>query len=138
MEVNPARLINIPTITDVRGNLSVIDGLDCIPFTIKRVYFIHNVPGGEERGGHAHKTMDQFLVATSGSFDVRINQPNGLSYFTLNRADQGLLIPSGCWRDLYNFSSGAVCTSLVSTHYDPGDYIRSVDELNAFWIGGNN
>ncbi|MEZ4802157.1 MAG: FdtA/QdtA family cupin domain-containing protein [Gelidibacter sp.] len=118
------KLINIPKIEDRRGNLSVIEK-ECIPFAIKRVYYLYDVPSGAYRGGHAHKDQLEFLIALSGSFEVVLTDGKNKQKMMLNRPDQGLLIPTGIWRELENFSSGAVCLVLASDEYDETDYIRN-------------
>lgn len=117
------KLINIPKINDVRGNLAVIEG-DCIPFEMKRVYYLFDVPSDAYRGGHAHKEQLEFLVALSGSFEVILNDGKSKQKIMLNKADKGLLIPTGVWRELENFSSGAVCLVIASGEFDEDDYIR--------------
>jgi len=126
-------LIDIPRITDEdgRGSLSVVEK-DIIPFPIKRVYYLYDVPSDASRGGHAHRELKQFLIALSGSFDVVLDDGENRRTFTLNRPYRGLLIPSGIWRELENFSAGAVCLSLVSDHYDEADYIRDYKEFRLF------
>lgn len=128
-----ATVLSIPKISDPdgRGNLSVIEK-DTIPFVIKRVYYLYDVPSTSTRGGHAHKTLQQFLIALSGSFDVVLDNGKERISITLNRPDRGLLIPNGIWRELENFSSGAVCLSLVSAEYDENDYIREYEEYLNF------
>lgn len=121
-------IIDIPKIEDPRGNLSVIEK-DVIPFDIKRVYYLYDVPAGAERGGHAHKQVQEFLVAISGSFDVILNDDRGEQVVTLNRPYRGLLITTGIWRELKNFSSGAVCLVVASDVYSEEDYIREFDEF---------
>lgn len=121
-------LIDIPKIEDPRGNLSVIEK-DVVPFAIKRVYYLYDVPAGAERGGHAHKHTYEFLVAISGSFDVILNDGTAEKTVTLNRPYRGLLISTGTWRELKNFSSGAVCLVVSSDVYDEEDYIRDFDEF---------
>lgn len=116
---------------DGRGNLSVIEK-DVLPFEIKRVYYLYDVPSDSSRGGHAHKELKQFLIALSGSFDVVLDNGKTRRSITLNRPNKGLLIPSGVWRELENFSAGAVCLSLVSAEYDEADYIRNYDEFKTF------
>ena len=120
------KLIQIPKIEEPRGNLSVIEN-DCIPFVMKRVYYLYDVPSGAERGGHAHKNLQQFLIALSGSFDVVLHNGKEQKTVTLNKPYVGLLIESGTWRELNNFSSGAVCLVLASEVYLEEDYIRDFD-----------
>lgn len=121
-------LISLPKIEDQRGNLSVIES-DIIPFEIKRVYYLYDVPSGSERGGHAHKDLLEFLVALSGSFDVILNDGISETTVTLNKPNIGLLIPTGVWRELNNFSSGSVCLVVASDVYIEDDYIRDFDEF---------
>ena len=126
-------LQEIPKISDPdgRGNLSVIEK-DVLPFKIKRVYYLYDVPSDSSRGGHAHKQLRQFLIALSGSFDVVLDNGKQRRTITLNRPNKGLLIPSGVWRELENFSAGAVCLSLVSEVYQEEDYIRDYDVFTSF------
>ncbi|RYJ38491.1 sugar 3,4-ketoisomerase [Flavobacterium anhuiense] len=130
MEINNngIQIIPIPKIEERRGNLSVIEN-DTIPFDIKRVYYLYDVPTGSERGGHAHKDLQQFLVALSGSFDVVINDGKEETIITLNKPYEGLLIKSGIWRELRNFSSGSICLVVASEVYIEEDYIRDFDEF---------
>lgn len=120
--------IDIPKIHEVKGNLSVIEG-NTIPFEIKRVYYLYDVPSGAERGGHAHKNLRQFLIALSGSFDVVLDDGNTRKIITLNKPNIGLLIPIGIWRELENFSSGSVCLVLASAIFDEDDYIRDYKDF---------
>lgn len=129
--MNKISLINLPKIEDPRGNLSVIEK-DVIPFEIKRVYYLYDVPSGAERGGHAHKNLQQFLIALSGSFDVILNDGKTEKMVTLNKPNQGLLIETGIWRELKNFSSGAVCLVIASDVFDENDYIRDFEEFVSF------
>lgn len=122
------QIISIPKIEERRGNLSVIEN-DTIPFDIKRVYYLYDVPTGSERGGHAHKNLQQFLVALSGSFDVVLNDGKEEQIITLNKPFEGLLINSGIWRELRNFSSGSICLVVASEVYIEEDYIRDFDEF---------
>lgn len=128
IDLDKIALIEIRKISDPdgRGNLSVIEK-DVLPFVIKRVYYLYDVPSSSSRGGHAHKKLQQFLIAVSGSFDVVLDNGTQRRNITLNRPDRGLLIPNGIWRELEHFSSGAVCLSLVSAEYDEDDYIRDYD-----------
>lgn len=122
------QLIPIPKIEERRGNLSVIEN-DTIPFGIKRVYYLYDVPSGAERGGHAHKNLRQFLVALSGSFDVVLHDGKEEKIVTLNKPYEGLLINSGIWRALQNFSSGSVCLVVASEVYIEEEYIRDFEEF---------
>lgn len=130
MSIDNCILLNIPKISDPdgRGNLSVIEN-EVLPFEIKRVYYLYDVPSGSTRGGHAHKELQQFLIALSGSFTVVLDDGTTRKTVTLNRPDQGLLITTGVWRELENFSSGAVCLSLVSDVYKESDYIRDYKDF---------
>jgi dTDP-4-dehydrorhamnose 3,5-epimerase-like enzyme len=123
-----SKRIKIPKIEDTRGNLSVIEK-DVIPFEIKRVYYLYDVPAGAERGGHAHKEQKEFLVALSGSFDVILNDGESEKVVTLNKPFEGLLINEGIWRELKNFSSGSVCLVLASEVFEEADYIRDFKEF---------
>lgn len=111
------------------GNLSVVENGATVPFDVKRVYYLYDVPGGESRGGHAHKELYQLIVAVSGSFNVTLDDGNVRRTFTLNRPYQGLLVVPGIWRTLDDFSSGSVCLVLASELYNPNDYIREYDKF---------
>jgi dTDP-4-dehydrorhamnose 3,5-epimerase-like enzyme len=112
-----------------KGDISVVENGETVPFDVKRVYYLYDVPGGVERGGHAHKALSQFIVAVSGAFTVTLNDGKAKRSFTLNRPYQGLLVKPGIWRDLSDFSSGSVCLVLASEKYDASDYIRDFDEF---------
>lgn len=114
---------------NAQGNISVVENGTTVPFDVKRVYYLYDVPGGESRGGHAHKKLQQFIIAASGSFDVILDDGDLKRTFTLNRPYQGLLIVPGIWREINNFSSGSVCLVLASTRYDEFDYIRDYKEF---------
>lgn len=114
--------------SDDKGNITVVENSKTIPFQVKRTYYLYDVPGGGSRGSHAHKELQQLIVAASGSFDVTLDDGNVKRTFTLNRPYQGLLIVPGIWRDLNNFSSGSVCLVLASERYNEADYIRDYDE----------
>lgn len=129
MSINNCRIIELPKITDPRGNLSFIEGGQHIPFNIQRVYYLYDVPGGSDRGSHAHKGLHQFIVAMSGSFDVVLDDGKEKKRFHLNRSYNGLYVCPMMWRDLDNFSSGAVCMVLASEHYDETDYIREYSQF---------
>ena len=124
-------LLNIPKIVDSRGNLAVIEK-ETIPFKIKRVYYLYDVPSSSYRGGHAHKKLKQFLIALSGSFDVRLKDGKSETIVTLNKPDKGLLIEPGTWREIENFSSGAICLVVASEVYDEDDYIRDFNEFVSY------
>ncbi len=124
-----AKIIDLPRINDPRGNLSVVEGGIHIPFDIKRVYYLYDVPGGSSRAAHGHKKLHQLMIAMSGSFDVQLDNGYEKQKFHLNRSYYGLYIPPMMWRDLDNFSSGAVCMVLASEIYDESDYFRNYDEF---------
>ncbi|MCP2027237.1 dTDP-4-dehydrorhamnose 3,5-epimerase-like enzyme [Flavobacterium sp. HSC-32F16] len=125
------QLIEIPKIQDRRGNLAVIEG-DTIPFVSKRVYYLFDIPSGSKRGGHAHKEQHELLIALSGSFDVVLKDGKTIKKETLNKPNVGLLIVNGIWRELKNFSSGAVCLVLASDEFEENDYIREYKEFKLF------
>ena len=125
------RIIQLPRITDPRGNLTVAEGNKNIPFESKRAYWVYDVPGGENRGGHAHKKCVEFLVAVSGSFYVTLDDGKEKQTYHLNHPYEGLLIETGVWRTLDDFSSGAVCMVLASDKYEEDDYIRDYDDFLA-------
>lgn len=127
--LSACRIIDLPKIPDHRGNLTFIEGLNHIPFEIKRVYYLYDVPGGETRGGHAHKELRQFIIAMSGSFDVILDDGFNKQRFFLNRAYYGLYVPPMIWRELENFSSGSVCLVLASMPYDESDYYRNYSDF---------
>ena len=129
MGLDKCRIIELPKITDRRGNLTFIEGNEHVPFEIKRVYYLYDVPGGEKRGGHAHKDLQQFVIAASGSFDVILDDGKEQKRFHLNRSYYGLYVPTMIWRELDNFSSGSVCIVLASEHFDENDYIRDYQML---------
>ena len=124
--ISDVLVIDITKVHDTRGNLSVIEGND-IPFDSKRVYYLYDVPSGGRRGGHSHINCQELLVALSGSFDVIVNDGLARKIVTLNKPNQGLFIPNGIWRELENFSSGAVCLVLASDAFEEGDYIRNFE-----------
>jgi len=129
MSLDKCKIIELPKISNARGNLSFVEGGQHIPFDIKRVYYLYDVPGGADRGSHAHKELHQFIVAMSGSFDVALDDGANKKRFHLNRSYYGLYVCPMMWRFLDNFSSGAVCIVLASEHYDETDYIRNYDEF---------
>lgn len=128
---NDVRFIEIPKIKDRRGNLSVVEG-DTIPFESKRVYYLYDVPSGSKRGGHCHIEQQEFLIALSGSFDVVLKDGKSRKVMTLNKPNVGLLIVDGIWRELENFSSGAVCVVMASAEFNEADYIRGYKDFKLF------
>ncbi len=132
MPLDDCRLLQLPKIEDRRGNLTFIEGNRHVPFDIKRVYYLYDVPGGAERGGHAHRNLHQFLVAMSGSFDVKIDDGNRKATYHLNRSYSGLYLCPMIWREIDNFSSASVCMVVASAPYDEADYLRDYDEFLRF------
>jgi hypothetical protein len=131
MGVDQCRIVELPRITDPRGNLTFIEGGNHIPFDIARVYYLYDVPGGESRGGHAHKQLEQLIIAMSGAFDVVLDDGRNRATYTLNRSYYGLLMPNMIWRELVNFSSGSVCAVLASRPYEAADYYYDYEEFRA-------
>ena len=129
MSIADCKIINLPKISSEKGNLTFIEGQEHIPFTINRIYYLYDVPGGEIRGAHAHKNLQQFFVAASGSFDVVLDDGINKARFHLNRSYYGLYVPALLWRELDNFSSGSVCLVLASTYYEESDYIRNYEDF---------
>src|SRR5690349_563033 len=131
MSLDECRIIDLPRIQDPRGNLTYIEGVNHVPFEIARVYYLYDMPGGETRGGHAHRQLEQFIIAMSGSFDVVLDDGSERRTVSLNRSYYGLYMPRMIWRELVNFSSGSVCTVLASRPYEEEDYYRDYDEFVA-------
>jgi dTDP-4-dehydrorhamnose 3,5-epimerase-like enzyme len=129
MSIMQCEIITLPKLTDPRGNLTFVESFSHIPFSIERVYYLYDVPGGVSRGGHAHKNLQQVIIAVHGSFDVLIDDGKNKKVVTLNRSNEGLLVKSFIWRELLNFSSGSVCLVIASEKYSEDDYIRSYDEF---------
>jgi dTDP-4-dehydrorhamnose 3,5-epimerase-like enzyme len=125
------RIIELPRIADPRGNLTFIEANRHVPFEIRRVYYLYDVPGGAERGGHAHRQLMQFIVAMSGSFDITVDDKHTRETFHLNRSYYGLYVPKMVWREIDNFSSGSVCMVLASEYYEESDYYRNYDDFIA-------
>ena len=129
MSIDRCVVVDLPKIHDPRGNLTFIEGNSHVSFGIQRVYYLYDVPGGSERGGHAHKELHQLIIAMSGSFDVLLDDGNNKKRVHLNRSYYGLYVCPMIWRVLDNFSSGSVCMVLASIKYDPVDYYRDYEEF---------
>jgi hypothetical protein len=129
--IDDCRLMPLRKIVDARGNLTPIEGEQEVPFPIRRVYWIYDVPGGEVRGGHAYRALDEVVISLSGSFDFVVDDGARRKAITLNRAYQGLYVPRMIWRSVENFSTNSACLILASLAYDPGDYIRDYDSYRA-------
>ena len=127
MTINDVKIIELPKFLDARGNLSFAEQNNHIPFEIKRIYWIYDVPGGENRGGHAFKETEEFIIALSGSLDVVINDGSLQRTYTLNRSYYGLYIPKGLWREINNFSTNSLALEFASTEYNPEDYVRDYE-----------
>ena len=126
-------ILELPKLHNQAGNITAINNNNkIIPFDVKRVYYLYDVPGGESRGGHAHKNLQQLIIAASGSFDITLDDGSVKRTYQLSKPYYGLYMPSGLWRELFNFSSGAVSLVLASDYYDASDYIRSYEEFLKF------
>lgn len=130
-KLDECQILDLATINDARGNLTVVESNRDIPFAVARAYWLYDVPGGASRGGHAHKQLQQLIVAVSGSFDVILDDGRAQRTFSLNRSHYGLFVPRMVWRELTNFSSGSVCVVLASEHFDESDYYRDHGEFVA-------
>src|SRR5260370_40994856 len=129
MTLDDCKIVELPKIADPRGNLTFIESGNHLPFEIKRVYYLYDVPGGATRAGHGHKTLDQLLIAMSGSFDVELDDGRARKKYHLDRSYYGLYVPHMIWRDIDNFSSGSVCLVLASEFFDESDYFRSYQDF---------
>ncbi len=129
MSIKDVKVIELPKFTDPRGNLSFVEQLNHIPFEIKRTYWIYDVPGGENRGGHAFKQNQEFIVALSGAFDVIVDDGKEKKVFNMNRSYYGLYIPVGLWREMTNFSTNSLALEFGSIHYNRADYIEDYNEF---------
>jgi len=129
MSIEQCKIVELPKISDPRGNLTFVEGSNHIPFDIRRVYYLYDVPGGAERGGHAHKKLHQLIIAMSGSFDVVLDDGWKKQRFHLNRSYFGLYVCHMIWRELDNFSSGSVCMALASNIYEESDYYRDYQQF---------
>ena len=135
MALSDCRLIDLPVVHDRRGNLTHVESGQHIPFEIRRIYYLYDGPGGASRAGHGHRELQQVIIAMSGSFDVVVDDGFERRTFHLNRSYFGLYLPQMVWREVDNFSSGAVCLVLASTHYDEADYYREYEEFRAAVTG---
>lgn len=129
MALEDCRIIGLPKISDPRGNLTFVEGGRHIPFEIKRVYYLYDVPGGSERGAHGHRNLQQLIIAMSGSFDITLDDGRDKRSFHMNRSYYGLYVPPMMWREIDNFSSGAVCMVLASDYFDEADYFRDYEQF---------
>jgi WxcM-like protein len=127
MRLDACRMIDLPKIVDPRGSLTFVEGGRHVPFEIRRVYYLYDVPGGAARAGHGHRTLEQLIVAVSGSFDVELDDGRSRIKYHLNRAASGLYMPGMIWRQIDNFSTGSVCLVMASDHFDEADYYRDYD-----------
>ncbi|WP_339878990.1 FdtA/QdtA family cupin domain-containing protein [uncultured Algoriphagus sp.] len=125
-------LLELPKNHSLKGNITAINNYEDVPFDIKRVYFLYDVPGGESRGGHAHKELQQLILAVSGSFDLIIDDGRVKRTFHLSRPNFGVYVPAGLWRELDNFSSGSICLVLASTEFNENDYIRLYSDFKKY------
>jgi oxalate decarboxylase/phosphoglucose isomerase-like protein (cupin superfamily) len=129
LKINQSKLVDLPKIPDLRGNLSFIEEDTHLPFKIRRVYWIYDVPGGQHRGGHSFRMTEELIVALSGSFDVILHDGKGEYRYTLNRSYYGIYVPKMIWRMMENFSTNSLALIIASTDYDEGDYIRDFQEF---------
>ncbi len=129
MHLNECKIINLPKIEDPRGNLTFFESFNQVPFNIRRIYYLYDVPGGASRGAHAHKELEQVIIAAAGSFDVVLDDGKDKKTFTLNRAYEGLYMRGQIWRELLNFSSGSICLVAASLPYTEDDYIRDYSDF---------
>ena len=136
MTVDDVKIVELPRLLDSRGNLSFVEQNNHIPFQIKRTYWVYDVPGGANRGGHAFRVTEEFIIALSGSFDVIINDGQEIKTVTLNRSYYGLYIPKGLWREITNFSTNSLALEFASTIYNPNDYIRNFREYQVLRKNG--
>ncbi len=131
MGVHDCKVLELPVVHAPEGNLTFVEGLKHVPFKIARIYYLYDVPGGAVRGGHAHRSLEQLLIAMSGSFEVLLDDGSEKKAVTLNRSYQGLYLEPMIWRELVDFSSGSVCMVLASDHYDESDYFRDYDDFQS-------
>jgi hypothetical protein len=131
-DVHSCNVVELTKIHNTAGNITIVQNGEHLPFDVKRVYYIYNIPSGSERGGHAHKELFQLIIAASGSFDVILDDGRRKKIIQLNRPSFGLLVVPGIWREIVNFASGAICLVLASKLYDENDYIRDKEEFIRF------
>lgn len=136
MTIEDVKFIELPRFSDPRGNLSFVEQNNHIPFEIQRTYWIYDVPGGEDRGGHAFKATDEFIIAIAGSFDVTVDDGKQQRTFTLNRSYYGLYIPKGLWRMMENFSTASLALEFADTRFDKSDYIRNYEQYKQMKSNG--
>ena len=130
--VDDCRIIELPHLDRVRGSIGVVESERHVPFALQRVYYLYDVPGGEERGGHAHRALQQLIISCLGAFDVVLDDGDAKRVVPLKRSSSGLYLSPGIWREIVNFSSGAICLVLASMPYDEDDYIREYDDFRRF------
>lgn len=138
MGLADCRIIELPQVHDPRGNLTFIEGGRHLPFEIRRVYYLYDVPGGSSRAGHGHRTLQQLVIAMSGSFDIELDDGRERRKYHLNRSHYGLYVGPMIWRYIDNFSSGSVCMVLASDYYDEADYFRRYEDFIAAVKGGQS
>jgi len=131
VSVHDCKLLELPVVHNPQGNLTFVEGQRHVPFQIERVYYMYDVPGGATRGGHAHRALEQVIIAMSGSFEVVLDDGVDRKNVTLNRSYVGLYLPPMIWRELVNFSSGSVCMALASAYYEEADYYRDYDQFRS-------
>ncbi len=130
--VHDCSIVSLSKIHNRAGNITIVEGDKNIPFKIERIYYLYDIPGGESRGGHAHKQLHQLIIAASGSYNILLDDGENKKTITLNRPDFGLIVVPGIWRELFEFSSGAICLVLASHKYDPDDYLRDYEEFKSY------
>lgn len=130
-------ILTLPKIHNRSGNITALNNGSDLPFDVRRIYYLYDIPGGETRGGHAHKALEQLIVAVSGSFDIVLDDGFSKKIVTLNRPNFGLYVIPGIWRELINFSSGAICLVLASLEYNEDDYIRDYEQFKSFKLHAN-
>lgn len=136
MTIEDVKLIELPKFMDPRGNLSFVEQNNHIPFEIRRTYWIYDVPGGEDRGGHAYKQTDEFIIAIAGAFDVTVDDGRQKRTFTLNRSYYGLYVPKGLWRTMENFSTASLALEFANTKYDTCDYVMDYEQFKIMKSNG--